>query len=471
MPLTTTYLATGPKDTLPSLILISEFRHSMEQKQPSAVPCLTTALTGPLQKLETELLTNQAAIEQWFRTRFRETPAPFYCSVDLRNSGFKLAPVDTNLFPAGFNNLNLAFRPLSVQAVQAAMERLCPHARGVVVIPENHTRNTFYFESLAALIEILRMAGLHVRIGSLLPDLHEPRTVTLPSGRSLLLEPLTREDDKIVVGDFEPCFVLLNNDLSAGRPAILEGLKQPVVPALDLGWSNRLKSQHFAHYRTVAAEFADMLGIDPWLIDPIFRKCGKINFEKNEGKECLEANVADVLERGRAKYREHNIDREPFVIVKADAGTYGMAIMTVKTLDDVRDINRKQRTKMSHTKEGQTVTDVLVQEGVYTFETLNDAVAEPVVYMMHHFVVGGFYRVHKERGADENLNSPGMHFEPLAFAEPCSCPELNAQPDATPNRFYAYGVIARLALLAAAREIRDAAETTAQPALATAIRS
>jgi oxygen-independent coproporphyrinogen-3 oxidase len=27
--------------------------------------------------------------------------------VDLRNAGFKLAPVDTNLFPAGFNNLNL----------------------------------------------------------------------------------------------------------------------------------------------------------------------------------------------------------------------------------------------------------------------------------------------------------------------------------------------------------------------------
>ena len=40
-----------------------------------------------------------------------------------------------------------------LHAVQAAMERVCPHARGVVVVPENHTRNTYYFESLAALID------------------------------------------------------------------------------------------------------------------------------------------------------------------------------------------------------------------------------------------------------------------------------------------------------------------------------
>ena len=36
-------------------------------------------------------------------------------SVDLRNSGFKLAPVDTNLFPGGFNNLNPGF-PAAVRA-------------------------------------------------------------------------------------------------------------------------------------------------------------------------------------------------------------------------------------------------------------------------------------------------------------------------------------------------------------------
>ena len=46
-----------------------------------------------------------------------------------------------------------------------------------------------------------------------------------------------------------------------------------------------------------------------------------------------------------------------------------------------------------------------------------------------------------------------MHFEPLSFEESCVLPDENQNPDASPNRFYAYGVIARLALLAAAREI------------------
>jgi glutamate--cysteine ligase len=98
---------------------------------------------------------------------------------------------------------------------------------------------------------------------------------------------------------------------------------------------------------------------------------------------------------------------------------------------------------------------------VYTFETwgTKNAVAEPVVYMIDRYVIGGFYRVHTDRRPDENLNSPGMHFEPLAFAETCAYPDPQQAPDANPNRFYAYGVIARLALLAAAREFREAAET------------
>jgi glutamate--cysteine ligase len=96
---------------------------------------------------------------------------------------------------------------------------------------------------------------------------------------------------------------------------------------------------------------------------------------------------------------------------------------------------------------------VLVQEGVPTFESINGAVAEPVVYMIDHFVVGGFYRVHTGRGVNENLNAPGMHFVPLAFEEPCTLPDADAQPDAPVNRFYTYGVLARLAALAATLEL------------------
>lgn len=425
-----------------------------------AVPHLTTALTGPLQEIEQHLLDRQAEIEHWFRTQWLETPAPFYASVDLRNAGFKLAPVDTNLFPAGFNNLNPAFRPLCVQAMQAAVERICPTACRILIIPERHTRNLFYLENLATLADILELAGFQVRIGSLQTETEAPETLRLTSGHTLTREPITRVHDRIRVGDYDPCFILLNNDLSAGRPPILEGLEQPVVPPLELGWSNRLKSDHFAHYRRVAAQFSELVQIDPWLIDPVFRRCGKIDFQKREGVECLAENVTEVLKAITERYRKYDIALDPYVIVKADAGTYGMNIMTVRSADEMRELNRKQRTKMARGKEGVNVTDVLVQEGVYTFETWGDtqAVAEPVVYMIDHFVVGGFYRVHTGRGSQDNLNAPGMHFEPLAFAESCVAPDHTRAPDANPNRFYAYGVVARLALLAAARELAAAAE-------------
>lgn len=417
------------------------------------VPHLTTALRGPLQHLERHLLAHQVEIESWLRHQWLEHPPPFYTSVDIRNAGFKVAPVDTNLFPAGFNNLNPAFVPLAVQAAQSAVERWLPSAMRVLLIPESHTRNTFYLESLASLRDLLQLAGLEVRIGSFAEDLEHPRKLPLPSGRTLRLEPVRREGRRVAVGDFSPCLVLLNNDLAAGPPPELEDIEQVIVPPLHLGWSTRLKSDHFRFYQAVAGELADLVDIDPWLVDPLFSNCGEISFMKREGEECVAENVAALLGRIERKYREYGVEKKPFVVIKADAGTYGMAVMTAQSPEDVRDLNRKQRTRMATGKGGKEVSKVIVQEGVYTFETWDRAVAEPVVYMIDRYVVGGFYRVHMARGENENLNAPGMRFEPLAFAESCITPDQTREPDAEPNRFYAYGVIARLAMLAAAREI------------------
>jgi glutamate--cysteine ligase len=417
------------------------------------VPHLTTALTGVLLDLERRFLDMQPAIEHWFRTQWLEHAAPFYTSVDLRNSGFKLAPIDTNLFPGGFNNLSPDLLPLCVHAMQSAVEKACPEARGVLLIPENHTRNSFYLQNVARLVTILRQAGMRVRVGSLLPEITQPTTITLPDQTGLVLEPLVRQGNRLGVKDFDPCVILLNNDLSAGVPEILKNLEQEIYPPLVAGWHTRRKSRHFATYDQIAEEFAKLIDIDPWLINPYFATCGQINFQERVGEECLATQVDILLKKIAAKYAEYHVQQKPFVIVKADAGTYGMGVMTVKDASEVVGLNRKQRNKMAVVKEGLQVSDVLVQEGVYTFEHINQAVAEPVVYMIDHYVVGGFYRVHTERGADENLNAPGMHFEPLAFETCCTLPNPACAPDDTPNRFYAYGVVARLAMLAAAREL------------------
>lgn len=418
------------------------------------VPNLAIAASGPIQLLEKTFLQYQVKIEAWLREQWRRHPALFYCSVDLRNAGFKLAPVDTNLFPAGFNNLNPEFMPLCVQAVQVALERMFPSCRGILLIPESHTRNAYYLENLASLHAILLKAGFEVRIGSLLDDLTEPRSIELASGNHLLLEPISREGNKIKVGNFAPCIVLLNNDLSAGVPEILQNIEQAIIPPLSLGWATRLKSIHFAYYNEVCQEFAQLIGIDPWLINPLFRNCSNVDFMKREGEEYVLQAATELFAEIKQKYQEYNIAQDPYLVIKADSGSYGMGVITINDPQEIVSLNRKARTRMATTKDGQKIDKVIIQEGVYTFESVGDShVAEPVVYMFGTQVVGGFYRVHKERSATENLNAPGMYFEPLAFAKPCNCPDYNPNPEEHLNRFYAYGVVARLALLAAMKEL------------------
>ena len=421
------------------------------------VPHLISALNGPLLELEKKILEATPAIERWFRLEWQEHTPPFYCSVDLRNAGFKLAPIDTNLFPGGFNNLLPETLPLAVQAAMAAIEKICPDAKNLLLIPERHTRNTFYLQNVACLSSILRQTGLHVRLGTLAEDITEPTTIPVPNGQHLLLEPLVRlgkSGRRLGLADFDPCSILLNNDLSAGVPKILENLhEQYVLPPVHAGWAIRRKSTHFAAYDEVAKKFAKIIDIDPWMINPYFAQCSGINFHERQGEDELQNQVDTILRKIAKKYREYGIKETPYVVVKADAGTYGMGVMTVKDASEITGLNRKERNKMSVIKEGLTVSDVIVQEGVHSFEKVNEAVAEPVVYMIDRYVIGGFYRVHTDRGVDENLNAPGMHFVPLVFADN-ALPDPAAKPGLVmPNRFYMYGVVARLALLAASLEL------------------
>jgi glutamate--cysteine ligase len=422
------------------------------------VPHLTTALTGPLQNLERIILNNQTTIESWFRNAWRDVQIPFYASVDIRNSGYKIAPVDTNLFPSGFNNLNSSFESLCIHAAQMAIEHTQLPIDKILIIPENHTRNLFYLENIASLQSIIQKAGFEVRIGTLMEDITTPTRIELDSSNTVLLEPIRRDQNRILVDNFNPDLILLNNDLTGGEPDMFKNIEQKITPPTSLGWSSRLKSNHFNFYQKVAKEFAELIGIDPWLIDPMFRNCGKVDFMKREGVDCLSSNVKSLLEAINTKYNEHDVDYAPFVMVKADAGTYGMGVMSIRSQDEISELNRKERTRMATTKEGQKVSQVIIQEGVYTHETWGDeeTVAEPVVYMMDRQVVGGFYRVHGKRTTSQNLNTPGMRFEPLAFLDCCSTPEPNLEADCHQNRFYTYGVIGRLALLAASHEITNA---------------
>ena len=419
------------------------------------VPHLTTALTSPINELEARILESMPAIERWFRLEWMEHTPPFYTSVDLRNAGFKLAPVDTNLFPSLFCQLTDEMLPLAVQAAMAAIEKICPEAKNLLLIPDSRTANPYYLFNVQRLVQIFTQAGLNVRLGSLDAKLTAPTPRALPDGSQLVFEPLLRSRGRLGLKNFDPCTILLNDDLSAGLPPVLEHLhEQYLLPPLHAGWTVRRKSRHFQSYEEVAKKFAKLLGMDAWLINPMHAQCGAVELGSAGGLDGVKSQADAMLTKVRRKYKEYGINEKPFVMVKSDNGTSGLGLMTVRDVKDLDDAPRLAELSMRAAPGGPSVTELIVQEGVPTYERIDNAVAEPVVCMIDRYVVGGFYRTHPGRAFDESLNAPGANYVQLAFAESTQLPRPGAKPGASaPNRFYMYGVIGRLAMLAAAYEL------------------
>jgi glutamate--cysteine ligase len=411
------------------------------------VPHLTTALTGPLLELERRILDNDTTVEKWLRTQWLEHTPPFYGSVDLRNSGFKLAPVDTNLFPGGFNNLNDAFLPLCVQAAMSAIEKICPEARNLLLVPENHTRNQFYLMNVARLATILHHTGLNVRIGSLLPEIteaHHARPARRPEA-----DPGTAEAPAAKAaarpGRLRSLRGAAQQRPVGGVPPVLENIhEQFLIPPLWAGWHVRRKSKHFAAYQDVAIAFAGELGIDPWLINPEFEVCGKVNFQERTGEECLAANIDSLLYRMRAKYKEYGIETEPFVIVKADAGTYGMGIMTVKDASEVKASTASSATRWRWSRKACRCRGhhpgrrADLRDGRGRRRRAGGLHDRPLR--------GGRLLPRQHRARPRREPQRARHaLQAAGLRHRLHLPDAQLRPDAPPNRFYAYGVVARLA--------------------------
>lgn len=412
------------------------------------VPHLVTALTGPINELEQRILESTPVIERWFRLEWMEHTPPFYSSVDVRNAGFKLAPVSTHLFPGGWNNLSPEMMPLAVQAAMAAIEKICPEAKNLLLVPSAQTNNSFYLSNLSRLSQIFNLAGLNVRLGSLSADVKEPVQLDVPDGEPLTLEPLRRGKRRLGLKHFDPCTILLNNDLAAGVPGILEDLnEQYLLPPLHAGWPTRRHSTHFRLYEELAKRFAKMLGMDHWLINPACAPCGDLDLSTPVGLAAVQAQVDVVLTKTRRKYKEYGINEKAFAVIRRDDGLADVGPWMVR---DAKEVPACLAAVSAKGLSGA----FFVQEGVLTNERINDAVAEPVVYMMDRYVVGGFYRVHAQQADHQGMTGPGASFLPLAFDQSNHLPQPGVRPGASsPNRFYMYGVIARLGMLAASYEL------------------
>ncbi len=407
-------------------------------------------MSAVIELLVSRLQQQRLPIADWFAREYAKTPPCFYSSVDLRHSGFKLVPVDTNLFPAGFNNLSKAARARAVSQVKDFISHASRPIHSALLLPENHTRNIGYLDNLNALSGILRAAGLEVQIGSLAAESGQPLLLEGSDGVSMTQYPLRREGTKLMTDDgFTPDMIVVNNDMTAGSPQILRGVTQLIAPQTGQGWYRRKKSIHFDAYEQVVHHFAQAFDLDPWMLSAHFHKCGLIDFHQRKGIECVALGVEKVLSKVRAKYAEYDIKDEPYVFIKADSGTYGMGIMTVRSGDEIYEMNKKNRNKMNVIKEGVQSTEVIIQEGVPTIDRVGDAIAEPMIYLMNGHAVGGAFRVNAERDQYGNLNAKGMHFAGMCDEAEAGANAFHAVKDCD---FTVYGLVSRLATLAASRE-------------------
>lgn len=406
--------------------------------------------------IELEALINARGqeINDWFTARYQGRRAPFYSSVDLRHSCSKIVPVDTNLFPAGFNHLSERARQRAQISFKRRLSDEFPEARRVLLLAESHTRNLGYLENLYVLASLLEAAGAEVRVGRL----PSPEDTSLRLElQTLTRKPLTqwvvkREGEALVLEDgWQADVIVMNNDLSGGLPEMLEGLSQPVVPDLSAGWHRRRKSHHFKLYDELALKFAQDFDLDEWRIRTLSHQCGEVNFKDGQRIDCVAKAIEEMLAKIAVKYKEYGVTTPPYVYIKADAGTYGMGIMSAYSPDDVLQMNKKLRNKMQVVKDGAINAQVLVQEGVPTVDRVDDAPAEPMIYAVDGQAIGGAFRVNPERDEYRNLNAAGMFFTGMCDRDEAEKGETDHVPVRLCN-YQVYGLITRLASLAAAWE-------------------
>lgn len=339
-----------------------------------------------------------------------EVPIPIYGSVDVRDAGWKVAVVDANHFPAGFNNVSKEDEPHLAELLKNHILRIKSECKWVHLYPESHTRNAGYIENVATIQSLLIRSGFRCTVGS--PELSAHGSLAGISGPLHLSRvelKLENGIEELFVEGERPCLILLNNDLTEG---IVPGLSaNNVSPPPSMGWHRRRKSEHYVCLQKYVDEMAQLLEIDSWhLMANWFVSENKCLDEEN-CRVALAKEVDEFIENIRAKYESLGIEREPVVFVKNDRGTYGLGIMAVKEGKELLELSNRKMKKLMYSKGGADVENFLIQEGVPTLLTeKGGAPVEPVVYLVDGEAASWFYRINDKKGDMDNLNSPSAEF-------------------------------------------------------------
>lgn len=399
------------------------------------------------QELHQKIMEKMDPLCDWYEEQSKGLFFPFSSSYDIRDSSFKITNVDANIFPAGFNNICSADKEVAPDLIKSYVEAHYPSTKKILLVTEDHMKNSYYWENVFTLMELIKECGYEVKAG--MPGLESAEPVTLESylGNQVEVFPVSNEGGKLLSLGYEPDLVISNNDFSKIYESWTDLSSTPMTPNLELGWYKRHKSDYFGHFNQTLEEFSKVLGVDPWYFQIETNVFDHFDPSDESSQQELAQLVETTLDSMRASYKEHNVDQEPYVFIKNNTGTYGMGIVTAKSGEDVMSWSYKSRKKMKAQKGGGRFAQVIVQEGVPTDVRSEGLSAEPTIYMVGENLVGGFLRAHKEKGVNDNLNSPGAVYKRLCLSD------LNLKPEGCPME-NVYGWVAKAGLLSIARETK-----------------
>ena len=353
-------------------------------------------------------------ISDWFADKLLNVNLHFYNSVDLRHFGHKIAPVDVNCFPAGFNHLSSKSKKNANLKAKNYLNNNFPGIKRILIIAESHTKNLKYLENVLSLKNIILDAGYEVEIANLNSEITDILEIDLENNKKITINKIIRKHDRILTSKgFEPDLIISNNDFTDGIAKILQNIEQKIIPDPFFGWFQRLKSEHFRCYNELVTEFSNLIEIDPWLISAKFDMAQNLDFKQQVGIDNLAIKTGNLLKDLQEKYKQYEVKSNPYCFIKADNGTYGMAIMNVSSADELVSLNKKNRNKMNMLKNNVQNHQVIIQEGVPTIDKIRGFNAEPMIYMVGGEVVGNLFRYNEARDEKSNLNSGMMQFSDL----------------------------------------------------------
>lgn len=367
--------------------------------------------------LQNKILAASNRIEDWLVSL--EKDLPLFMSADIRDAGFKIASIDANLYPAGFNNLHESWYPVAAAELKNALNRYgVAIGSKLLLVCEEHTRNLFYLQNVYALLNLLRLAGYDADAATqfVIEDgSYVSGAITLTTAQGDKLQMLSPETAAAKESDYAA--VVMNHDSSAGTAEWIKNLKIQVLPAWQAGWHTRSKARHFQHYRNLTAELGAIVGVDPWFFSPLDAHITGVDINDDASRTQIAAQAEQLMQSIQARYDEYQIKEKPFVFLKSDHGTYGMAMLSFDNAGEIQDINRKEKNKLFKGKSSVVVKDYLLQEGVPTIVKTGEHFAENVVMLANNRFIGRFGRVNEQKDARTSLNSTGMYFKQIAMAE------------------------------------------------------